>query len=419
MRRRSAPHARWLATIIVLAVGGVSAAAYVLRSERFPDPTRDTYPVEVVLSAADGVAGGLGQPVQVAGVQVGAISGVRVSGGHALVTLSLDRGELPQIYRDATVALRPITPLKDMRVDLNPGHPRAGRLPSGSRLPMAQTSTPVDLADVLSVLDTDTRTFLSSLIASVGDGTSDRGLDLRRALLALGPTAAQARAISVALDSRRMDIQRLVHNLAIVTRASADDGQLATVVDAGNTTLQAIATQDRPLRRSIAELSPTLQVTTSALGHATAVADELRPTLTALEPSVQRLPATLRDLRPFAGRTTRVLREQIRPLARVAAPVVGDLGAAVGDTRALTPHLQSAFMVLEYLANELAYNPPGSDEGMLFWAAWAAHNLNSLTSFQDANGSWGRAVVFANCRETTQNSGPLGFVLQGLLGLRC
>ena len=36
--------------------------------------------------------------------------------------------------------------------------------------------------------------------------------------------------------------------------------------------------------------------------------------------------------------------------------------------------------ILNYLANELGYNPPGSEEGYLFWLSWFAHNADSLFS---------------------------------------
>jgi phospholipid/cholesterol/gamma-HCH transport system substrate-binding protein len=416
MRRRLARSGRFVFTIIVLAVAGLAAAAYVLINERFPIPFQNLYSVTVVFPAADGVAGGFGEPVNVSGVGVGSITGARLSGGNALVTLSIARAQLPHIYRDATATLAPITPLKDMEIELDPGHPSAGILPNGGIVPASRTVSPTDLEELLSSLDGDTRTFLASLITSVGAGTDGRGMDLRRTLVALGPTTAQVHAITSALARRRSEIALLVHNLAVVTRAASQDGQLSEVVQAGNATLNAIAEQDTPLRQAIAQLPATLAVTDKTLGHAATLAGELRPTLTALMPAVRRLPRTFEALGPFAATTSGIVAHQLRPFTVDAQPLVRALGPAVTRLSAMTPDLQSSFMVLDYLVNELAYNPGGDDPGMLFWAAWTAHNLNSFVSVQDANGGLGRTLLFGSCSQL-QALGDLGQLLAPVLNL--
>jgi phospholipid/cholesterol/gamma-HCH transport system substrate-binding protein len=407
MRGRWTRNARYLATICVLAVSGTVLAAYVLLKERFPNPTVDTYQVSASFSRADGVSAGVGQPVTVAGVNVGAISGERLYHGDALVTFTIKSGQLPHVYRDATAALRPITPLKDMEIELDPGHPRAGILPLGGTLPLARTSAPIDLEDLLSAFDADTRTFLASLISSVGAGTAGRGLDIRNLLLALGPTTAQVRSISVALASRRHAIARLVHNLAVVTRAASEDGQLTAVVQAGNETLQAVAAQDAPLSQAVKELPSTLRVTSSTLATATGLSRQLGPSLDALTPAVRRLPKMLAALRPFADQVTPIVRDRIRPLARAAQPLVSPLGPAVARLSAMTPKVQGVFQLLNYFVNELAYNPGGGNPGMLFWAAWLGHNLNEFASLHDANGGLGRGIFFVSCSQV-KSLGALG-----------
>ena len=81
-------------------------------------------------STAQAVTPGQGQTVNVAGVEVGEISRVRLEDGKAIVTLKLDEGDVP-VYQDASVLLRPKTGLKDMVAELTPGTPEAGELPRG------------------------------------------------------------------------------------------------------------------------------------------------------------------------------------------------------------------------------------------------------------------------------------------------
>jgi phospholipid/cholesterol/gamma-HCH transport system substrate-binding protein len=213
----------------------------------------------------------------------------------------------------------------------------------------------------------------------------------------MGPTAADVGAISRALAARRQSLARLVHNLAVVTQAASEDHRLTAVVVAGEETLHALASQDVPLRASLAQLPSTLAVTRSTLTDLQPFAQQLGPTLSALAPAVGRLPATLRSLEPFAAQATTALRDEIRPLIGDAQPLVHALAPVVSKLYSATPYLSLSFQVLEYLVNELAYNPPGNDEGFLFWLSWFVHNFNSVVSSGDANGGIGRAAPLATC----------------------
>jgi len=51
----------------------------------------------------------------------------------------------------------------------------------------------------------------------------------------------------------------------------------------------------------------------------------------------------------------------------------------------LTPDLSRSFQALEYLTNELNYNPnKGDNQGFMFWLSWFVHNFNSVVSSGDA-----------------------------------
>jgi phospholipid/cholesterol/gamma-HCH transport system substrate-binding protein len=104
-------------------------------------------------------------------------------------------------------------------------------------------------------------------------------------------------------------------------------------------------------------------------------------------------------------RATPILRGRLRPLVRRSQPLTGDLAPATRQLSAVTPKLSGAFQVLTYLVNELAYNPPGRDEGFLFWAAWFAHNTDSIMSAGDANGAVFRGLALGSCSTLTEQPG--------------
>ena len=53
--------------------------------------------------------------------------------------------------------------------------------------------------------------------------------------------------------------------------------------------------------------------------------------------------------------------------------------------------------MLNTLFNALAYNPPGAEEGYLFWAAWGDHAGATMFGAQDAHGPIRRGVVLITC----------------------
>ncbi len=404
-----------LGPIFVLVVLGVVSAGYVLVKQRFPVPFRDVYEVRAILPAADGVAPGFGQAVSVSGVKVGTISKASIEGETADVTFEIDRTKLPAVYRDARADLRPITPLSDMLVELDPGHAKRGRMADDGVIPLSRTSSPVPLSDLLSTLDADTRGFLEQLLTGLGQGTKDRAPDFRALLRSLGPTADQVRRITTALDGRRRELARLVTNLADVTDAARSDGRLGEVVVTGNRTLEAIAQEETSLRRSLADLPRTVSTAQQALSSAGRLSDELGPAARELVPPVRELPTTLRALKPLTDDFTTAVRGQIRPLVREAQPAVRDLQPTLRNLSAALPDVSRIVQAATYLTNELAYNPPGRDEGMLYWIAWAFHNFGSATSTADAHGALFRAIVMVNCHQMTTlvDLGPLFKALTG------
>jgi phospholipid/cholesterol/gamma-HCH transport system substrate-binding protein len=102
-------------------------------------------------------------------------------------------------------------------------------------------------------------------------------------------------------------------------------------------------------------------------------------------------------VRPFFADTTPVIQNQLRPFSRDVLPTVRDLRPAARDLAVATPRLTTSLGVVNQLLNELAYNPPGAEEGFLFWTAWANHDGASVFAQQDAHGAIRRGLVVTSC----------------------
>ena len=401
--------------LIAVAIVGTACGFYILLQQRLPNPFQTFYHVNGTFPTVAAVAPGLGEPVNVAGVRVGQITGVDLKDGQGVIHMAIDPGKLKHVYNNAHADLFPNTPLKDMEVNIAPGTSASGVLPEGGTIPVAQTTSPTDADDLLQSLDTDTRQWFTSLITDLNTGTTGRGQDIRKLLNNLGPTTQQLRQIGDLLAARHRELGLVVHNLGVLTKATSQkDTQLATVIRAGDTTVQALASQDTALQESISRLPGTLSTTRNALSDLTPLANALGPTATALIPTARNLPNTLRDSQTLFSAAALLPLDKIPPFVNAVVPLASQLPPITSNLKASLPPLTASFKVLNYVTNELAYNPGGKNQGFLYWLAWFAHNLNSFVSTSDANGSVWRGLLIVSCGSLKATAaGPL---LETLLG---
>jgi phospholipid/cholesterol/gamma-HCH transport system substrate-binding protein len=390
--------------ILALLVISLVVAVIILANQRLALPAgvpvlgKDFVEVEAELTTAQAVTPGQGQTVNIAGVEVGEISSVKLEDGKAVVGLNIER-EHATIYRDASILLRPKTGLKDMVAELTPGTEEAGELPEGQRIPASQTLPDVNLDEILASLDADTRDYLRLLLGDGAEGLKGNGRELAQTIRRFEPTARYAREANEQLALRRQNIKRVIHNFSLLMEElGSKDAQLAEFVENSNAVFAALANQDANIRETVRELPSTLDVTQRTLAKVDVMASKLGPTLESLRPAARALGPALRDTRPFLTTTTPILRDEIRPFTRAALPTVRELRPALRDLAAATPDLTRSFRVVNALLNTLAYNPPGaSDEGYLFWLSWA--NLAGSTVFatQDAHGPIRHGIVVFSC----------------------
>jgi phospholipid/cholesterol/gamma-HCH transport system substrate-binding protein len=397
LRRQLERYGRWVVAILLLVGIGVASGAFILGQERFTSPFASRYQIHAEFDNATGVTAGLGQPVNVAGVRVGTVMGATLRNGAADVTLSIDPSKLPHVYDDASAVLAPNTPLMDMQVDLDPGRRSEPALADGATIPHSRTDVPPSYDDLTRTLDADTRDYFAALVQSAEKGLRGRGDDLRRAARTLGPTTAQARRIGDLLVARRVELARVIHNLGVLAHAAGgNDHELARVVGASDATLRAVSSQRDALSQALARLPGTLRLSTRTIGDVATLADATRPTLEALDPAIRRLPAGLRATNGLLGQSVPLVRAS-RPVLREAVPLDRDLAAVARGLRATSPDIRTAFKIINYAANELSYNPKGSDEGYLYWLAWASHDVDSVLSVEDAHGAAAHGLVLTSC----------------------
>jgi phospholipid/cholesterol/gamma-HCH transport system substrate-binding protein len=310
-----------------------------------------------------------------------------------------------------------------MYIELDPGNRRAGKVPEGGNIGEADTAPDVNVDEILSSLDADSQAYLSILLNAGGQAFTDKGeqaqgsseqgegnvsasqsatASLRATFKRFLPTARDTRRITRLLAQRRNNLRHVIHNFQELTTAvSTKDAQLASFVDTSNANFAAIASQDQSLREALQLLPGTLGETQTTLGKVSTLAANLGPTLQALLPGARALAPALRATRPFLRGSAPVIQKQLRPFSVAAQPVARNLVPTARDLAVATPRLTSTFKVVNVLLNMLAFNPPGSEEGFLFWNAWAAHLGPLVFNTTDAQGPIRRTATFANCENLT------------------
>jgi phospholipid/cholesterol/gamma-HCH transport system substrate-binding protein len=412
VKRAIEKHLRHFIALFVIALIAIGVAGYILSQVRFNPPAwvplfgKDFYHLKVELETAQAVVPGQGQTVNIAGVKVGDIGKVELDNGHAVVEMKIQRKYAP-IYRNATILLRPKTGLKDMFLELDPGTQSAGEVPENDEIPVSNTVPDVNPDEILAMLDSDTRDYLTLLVTGAGRGLKGRGEDLRETYRLFEPTHRDIARVNSAVATRKRNLRRLVSALEeLSTELAGKDRDLSELVQGASRVFRAYASEDRNISAAVHELPAALDQATDTLGKVQRLAEVLGPASEELRPAVRALGRSQEALRPLAQEHTPTVERRIRPFVRELRPLVRDLRPASADLSATAPDLTRTLSVVNRFFNMAAYNPDGREdpgkrerqEGFLFWLAWLPHQSANIFSTADAHGPLRPSLVAGSCQ---------------------
>lgn len=285
--------------------------------------------------------------VKVGGLPGGDIAKVQLTERDtALATVELDPGV--EIGPGARAEVRPVNLLGEKYIDLTPGDTDRA-LPSGSTIPIRQTSTPVELDDVLNTLRPDTRAAIRLLINEAGIAMAGRGTDFNTVLEQLPPAIDQTDRVIAALGEDTRLLQDLVERgdrvLAPISDKRADLSRL--VVEAGGA-LVATAERRAELGATVAEAASTMRQLRSTFG-------ELEATAQALVPASQQLRATAGPLLETL-RATPAFVDDAMPLLEKIPSVAPDLARLGSQSTPTIARLRPTARRLAVFARQLAPN---------------------------------------------------------------
>jgi phospholipid/cholesterol/gamma-HCH transport system substrate-binding protein len=296
-----------------------------------------------------------GSPVRIAGVNVGKVKKIeRYKGTNtALVQMEITDAGLP-IHKDATAKIRPRIFLEgNFFVDLHPGTPAAPTLDDDdSPLKVTQTSSPVQLDQILTALQQDPREDLQSVLVDFGrtltlnpsaQGGTPEQIDAFNATQdpdAKDKSAAEAiqNSYTYSADALRNtsiinqallgietdDLSKLLKGLQLTAAGlGRNESQLQGLISNFNITMSAFASEQDNLRTTIRELPPTLSAANQAFDALNASFPPTRAFAREILPGVRESPATIAASFPWI--------DQVRALVGPA-----ELGGLVDQLQPLT-----------------------------------------------------------------------------------
>jgi phospholipid/cholesterol/gamma-HCH transport system substrate-binding protein len=288
-------------------------------------------------------------PVRIAGVNVGSVIGTERDGNDTTVTFTVSEEGRP-VHTDAFAEIRPRIFLEgNFFIELDPGSPSAPELGSGGSIPVSQTSTAVQLDQILTALQSPVRADLSRLLESYGEALTHKpttaenatqlpevkgktGAEaLNGALRYGGPAGRYSAQVSNALlGTQQHDLSRLIAGAGRAFGAFANRASdLQGLIDNFDVFTGALAAQSSNLASTVQHFAPFLHTANASLVSLNRALPPLRAYAIELRPAVAQLPGLIAASKPWLA--------QVRPLLSGK-----EGGGAARLLREMTPGLAGA-----------------------------------------------------------------------------
>ena len=282
-------------------------------------PFTQTYRIQAVFKNSNLIAPR--SPVRIAGIDVGKVVevGRYKDTDMSVVTMEITDNGRP-VGEDSTVKVRSRLFLEgNFFLDLQPGTPGAEELPDGGMIPVTQTSAPVQLDQVLTTLQSDTRKSLQDTFIGFGEAldsepTEEENIDLDVDVQGLTGAQALNKALETAVPALKgsaigaealpgteeHDLSRMVKGIAGISRGLArNENQLSELLTDFNTSMAAFASRAPQLEETVRLLGPTAGNLRRGLASIDAALPPTQAFSRDILPGVRETPATAIAAEPW------------------------------------------------------------------------------------------------------------------------
>ncbi|MCW3000556.1 MAG: hypothetical protein JWN65_4105 [Solirubrobacterales bacterium] len=389
-------------------------------------PFRHHYEFSAAMKNANGLR--TNSPVRIAGVNVGKVVRIqRLGPGEpaARITMRLDKQGMP-LHEDAKVAIRPRIFLEgNFFVDVQPGSPSAPAIKEGYTVPINQTTSPVQLDQVLTTLQAPTRKDLQRLLKSVSTGLSGEGGAGYNRSIRYWKDAYEHSAIvnEASLGTAEHDLSGYIAGAGATAAAlDADPRRLQSFVTDFNTTARAFAIRDAELSAALRELPNTLFAARPALAALNTAFPPLRRFIVDLRPGVRSSGPALDAGLPFVQQLRALVsRPELRGLVADLRPTVPSLARLTQSSEPLFQQVRAASscqnqVILPWSKDTIKDKQFPSTGPVYQDSLKVLPGLAGESRSGDANGQWFRVLLNGGAYATPLANGRYVLTSEPIMG---
>ena len=298
------------------------------------------YQVRAVFDDANYIISG--EDVKIAGVKVGSVDSLDVTKDKkAAIVLNITTGGFQDFRTDAHCTIRPQSLIGENFVECSPTAPHApgAQLPpklpvikSGPGkgqhyLPVKNTSSPVGIDQINSILRAPEQQRLALIIDELGTGLAGNGKALSETIHRANPALQETdKVLNILANQNKVLADLAVNSDTVLAPLAAQRKHVADFIGKANTVNEATAERSAALRANLQLLPPFLE--------------QLRPTLARVNGLSDEMVPLLRDLHAQAPAINSLI-EQLGPFSEASRPAIRSLGGAaeagIPATKAFNP----------------------------------------------------------------------------------
>jgi ABC-type transporter Mla subunit MlaD len=313
-RGRAAGKERSRGFTLAVGLGVVLVAAvmfYIGYAAPVSIPGRSYYTLYALMNNADNLEDH--DQIRIGGQYAGQVLNPHIQNHLARLELQLSSAFKP-LRSDTRIEIRLRSAVGIRYVDIHPGT-RGKPLPNGATIAPSQTTTPVDLDQVLGTFDPQTRANTRQFLGELGTGVAGRGQDINGTLGAAPGFIQNLGSVAAAIDSRPGAMGALIsssqgaaaafdpvrYNLAYGFQPEAqalqpfanDPGDVQGTLDQAPPTLSEVQSGLPSVRALVAQVQGLAQAATPTLSAAPAALNQTTALLGTAQPGLRNLGSTL------------------------------------------------------------------------------------------------------------------------------
>jgi phospholipid/cholesterol/gamma-HCH transport system substrate-binding protein len=260
-----------------------------------------------------------GNPVQVAGADVGTVENLRISDdGTALVRFSVD-DEYAPLRRGTRVMIKQtsLSGIANRYIDLQLGPADGEEIEDGGRLDTNETQTAVEIDQLFSIFDPKTRRGLQDTVKGSAELLRGRGREINRSVKYLNPALSTGTRLFRELSRDEPLLERfLVDSGRFVNTLAKRREDVRGLVSNANATFRALGNQQSALAEAVGLLPPFMRRANTTFVNLRNALDDVDPLVDVSIPAVRRLGPFLDDARAFAADAQPTIRDLSQTIRR-------------------------------------------------------------------------------------------------------